>query len=114
MAMFSYGAFVVGAHHDEEKIPEMVEDEFFTEMQRNVNLLGLCFTGAVLYSFVAFYYMRKRLYMLAEELNAKSLTPADYCVMIRNCDFDDNGSEESILAEVKEVFENRYNLGNKV
>jgi len=29
MAMFSYGAFLVGAHHDEEKFPEMIEAKFF-------------------------------------------------------------------------------------
>lgn len=29
MAMFSYGAFLVGAHHDEEKLDEMAEAKFF-------------------------------------------------------------------------------------
>jgi hypothetical protein len=113
MAMFSYGAFVVGAHHDEFH-EKMREEEFFLDQQDNVNALGTYFILAVVYSFIAFFYMRKKLFAMAEELNAKSLTPADYCIMINGCDFDDNGNEEAILGEIKEVFDNRFNAGGKV
>jgi hypothetical protein len=59
--------------------------------------------------------MRKKLFAMAEELNAKSLTPADYCVMVMNCDFDDNGSEQTIHAEIKDVFNSKFNnMGEKI
>jgi len=58
--------------------------------------------------------MRKRLFALAEELNAKSLTPADYCIMAMGTDFEDNGNSDAILNEIKEVFDNKWNLGNKI
>jgi hypothetical protein len=54
--------------------------------------MGLAFLWSVLYSFVAFFFMRKKLFAKAEELNAKSLTPADYCIMAMGTDFEDNGS----------------------
>lgn len=58
--------------------------------------------------------MRWRLYALAELLNSKALTPADYCIAAFGTDFSDNGDSEVILQEVKEVFEERFKRGDKV
>lgn len=58
--------------------------------------------------------MRSKLYQYAEELNAKSLTPADYCVMCVGCDFDEPGNADHIHNEIKDVMEDRFGLGNKV
>ena len=115
MAMFSYGSFVVGSQlvNDTNKV-NMTKENFFTEMQDNVNTLGTWFLVACFYSFVAFFFMRKKLFAMAEELNAKSLTPADYCIMAMGTEFDDAGNSESMLAEVKEVFDNKWNMGSKV
>ena len=60
--------------------------------------------GACFFSFLYFIWMRKRLYDFAEQLNAKALTPADYCIAAFGTDFSDNGDSEVILNEVKEVF----------
>ena len=94
LAMLSYGAFVVGALENDTIKANMTKDNFFEDQQDNINALGVSFTYCILYSFVAFFYMRKRLFYMAQKLNAESLTPADYCVMVMGCDFEDNGSEE--------------------
>lgn len=93
-AMFSYGAFVMGSQHgnDTHYQANMTKEEFFTSQVENIQALGLFFIISCLYSFIAFFFMRKKLFAMAEELNAKSLTPADYCVMAMGTDFDDNGS----------------------
>ena len=115
MAMFSYGSFVMGSQHvNDTNVGNMTKDEFFEDMQSNVNALGTYFLIACLYSFIAFIFMRKKLFAMAEELNAKSLTPADYCIMAMGTDFDDAGNSESMLAEVKEVFDNKWNMGDKI
>lgn len=75
--------------------------------------MGLWFGIACLYSFIAFYYLRKKLFATAEQLNAESLTPADYCVMaFTGQDFENVGDEESMEKEIKDVFEERFKLGN--
>jgi hypothetical protein len=47
-------------------------------------------------------------------LNAKSLTPADYCLMCIGCEFDEPGNADFIDTEVKEVMEGRFKMGEKV
>ena len=59
--------------------------------------------------------MRWRLYATAEQLNAKSLTPADYCIAaFTGQDFEDCGDSAGILQKVKDVFEERFQRGEKV
>jgi len=114
LAMFSYGAFVMGTQHNASSQTKMQEEQFHSDQLKNVNALGTWFLVACFYSFVAFIFMRKKLFALAEELNAKSLTPADYCIMGLGMDFEDAGNSESMLAEIKEVFDNKWNMGDKV
>jgi hypothetical protein len=106
--MYSYGAFIEG-HDDDGKT-----DIDFVKRQQYINTLSTMFILAIWFSFFFFIWMRKSLYRYAEELNAKSLTPADYCVMCVGCDFEEPGNADLILSDVKEVMEERFGLGEKV
>jgi hypothetical protein len=108
MAMYSYGAFVAGTGD------ESAEGIDYVRRQAFINTLSGVFVLAICFSFFYFIWMRSKLYQYAEELNAKSLTPADYCVMCVGCDFDEPGNADHIHNEVKDVMEGRFGLGNKV
>lgn len=70
--------------------------------------------ASVIFSFFFFIWMRSKLYDYAEQLNAASLTPADYCVQVIGCELEDAGNADSIFNEVKEVMQDRFGLGEKV
>lgn len=117
VAMFSYGAFVVGAEgiKSTDGTDPITKEKFFEDAQNNINSMAEMFYGTCAFSFFYFIFMRWRLYNLAEELNAKALTPADYCIAaFTGQDFSDCGDSQVILEEVKEVFEDRFQKGSKV
>jgi hypothetical protein len=62
LAMISYGAFVMGAIHGNETHDYkaiMTKENFFEDQQDNINFLGYSFAYSILYSLVAFFFMRK-------------------------------------------------------
>ena len=94
VAMFSYGAFVVGAEgiKSTDGTDPITKEQFFEDAQNNINTMAEMFYGTCTASFFYFIFMRWRLYNLAEILNAKALTPADYCIAaFTGQDFSDNG-----------------------
>jgi len=58
--------------------------------------------------------MRFQLIKNAEILNSKSLTPADYCIMGMNMDFEEPGNADHIHEKIKEYFEENYQMGSKI
>lgn len=77
--------------------------------------MAINFYLVCVFSVLYFAFMRWRLYGQAEILNAKALTPADYCIAaFTGQDFEDSGDSENILQKVKEVFEERFSRGEKV
>jgi hypothetical protein len=113
LAMFSYGAFVAGTSGT-DGYTDGVDKIDFKKRQQYINLLSGVFFASIVFSFLFFILLRRQLYLKAEQLNAKSLTAADYCIMIMNCSFEDNGNSELIFNDVKEVMQERFEIGDKV